>query len=86
MPAIVQCEVCGRIASARVIEDDPSTNAFECEPEWRDEDDEWAWVSVNGKLYTFNCEDVNDTKLFNQRCTHEDFEILEVNHNDLYYD
>ena len=38
MPATVKCLKCGRQAHARILEDDPSTNAFECEPAWIDED------------------------------------------------
>ena len=38
MSATVCCKACGRIAFARVLEDDPSTNALEVEPDWKDED------------------------------------------------
>jgi len=38
MATTVKCLKCGRVASARVVEDSPDISYFECEPDWKDED------------------------------------------------
>lgn len=81
MSATVQCSCCGRIAHARVVEDDPSTNAFECEPDWQDDDQDYGYIVINGKSYVYMDNDV-ECRLFEQLCQHEDYEILEVNYDD----
>lgn len=82
MSATVRCEICGLVAFARVIEDDWSTNAFECEPDWAsaEADTEYGYTVIDGKPYVFMCEDV-ECKLFESLCQHEDYETLEVEYD-----
>ena len=80
MSATVQCQSCGRIAFARIIEDDPSTNAFECEPDWKDEDYEWEHILIDEVFWYFQPDDT-DCKLFMWPCEHEEYEVLEINHD-----
>ncbi len=80
MSATVQCNICGRVAFARVVEDSPEINAFEVEPDWKDEDFEYGYVVINGKTYVYQVDDV-ECKLFESFCQHDDYEILEVEYD-----
>lgn len=82
MPAIVKCESCGRIATARVLENDHTINSFVCEPEWNDEDYEWESTVVDGETFWFQPDDT-DNKLYKEPCQHEDYDVIEL---ESYYD
>lgn len=75
MPALVQCLKCSRRAWATVTEDDPTTNAFECEPDW----DDWQSVMVDGIVYFYENEDP-ECWLWREPCQHEDYEVIDYDY------
>lgn len=77
MPAIVKCESCGRVVTARVLENDFSINSFVCEPEWQDDDYEWESTVVDGETFYFQADDT-DCKLYPSPCEHEDYQVIEL--------
>lgn len=79
MPAIIQCNCCGRITTARIIENDYSTNSLVLEDDidWNDHDYEYGITVIDGRTYTFMMDDA-DCKLFESFCQHEEYEILEL--------
>lgn len=60
MSATVKCYNCGRIAHAKVIEDDPTTNSFECEPDWKDADQDGPTICLH-EAYEVIDVDYSDT-------------------------
>lgn len=83
MSATVQCLRCGRQAFARVIEDDPSTNAFECEPDWTDHETNSS--QIDGKCYFYEDGDT-ECLLWHEICQHDEYEVLEVDYGESFFD